>query len=210
MTDQAEVLPTKLEICQIAFDSLLEIIGPEDLDAVITGSGVPVEMAHDNAEVTAELLRTGWASLQQELQERFGAAGAAGIAVRTGEVLFKNFYRQYGAVTFLDERDFLMQPKPVRIRRGLEGLADYQQQYVTGAHVTIDHDADNWYWKMRCQPGQPACAEMESLLTKVMWGMVIEFITWTAGGKKYAVHERNWEARNTPERVIEIRKKYLD
>ncbi len=210
MTDQAEVLPTHLEVCQIAFDSLLEIIGPEDLHAVLDGISLPVEIVKEDACVSSEPVQTAWTTLQSQLYSLFGTAGAAGIAIRTGEVIFKNFYRQYGTATFLDTRDFSMLPKPARIRRGLEGLASYQEKYVTGTHVIIDHDADNWYWKMDCDAGSSDCQTVQTLLAKIMWGMVIEFITWTAGGKKYSVHEAGWQDGDLKQRVIVIRKKVLD
>ncbi|MCE5208830.1 MAG: hypothetical protein LLG42_11050 [Chloroflexi bacterium] len=210
MIDHAEDLPTTLEICQIAFESLLEILGPEDLNSILLSSPMPVELDEENVNVLADLDRKNWAQLHRVLQAQFGIPGTAGIAIHTGQVIFKNFFRGFGSATLLDDREYRMMPKPVRIRKGLETLAELQEKYVSGSRVTIEHDQENWYWKLEPLNGWSEYPQIQDLLTKVVWGMVLEFLSWTGGGKIYPVHETAWADPGIKERVIVIRKKYVD
>jgi hypothetical protein len=209
MTDHAEDLPTTLEVCQIALESLLEILGPEDLNAILLDSPLPVVMDEENISVSMDPDGKTWAQLHQTLLTQFGISGTAGIAIRTGQVMFKNFYRDFGSATFFDDCDYRMLPKPARIRRGLEGLALLQEKYVSGSHVIIDYDQENWYWKLAPPGEESEYPQIQDLLAKVIWGMVIEFLSWTGGGKIYPVHEIAWEDPAVKERVVVICKKYV-
>lgn len=208
MTGQAEKYPDRLDICQIAFDSLMEILGPQDLRAVLGDVALPVEVVNQGVDVNGVVTPESWARLHSALLAQFGTAGAAGVAIHAGGVLFKNFFRDYSAVTRFDEMTFLRLPRPQRIQRGLEELAGLQERYVSGSHVSIEDDPECWYCKLDVMPG--GAPQLQDLLTKVMWGMVLEFLTWTGGGKKYAVHESGWEDASIHQRVIVIRKKVLD
>lgn len=210
MTDHVEELPTTLEICQIAFESLLEILGPEDLNSILLSNPMPVVVDVENVYVSAGLERNNWVQLHQALLAQFGIPGTAGIAIQTGQVMFKNFFRGFGSATFLDDREYRMLAKPVRIRKGLEGLADFQEKYVTGSHATIEYDHENWYWHLEPLNGWSEYPQIQDLLTKVVWGMVIEFLSWAGGGKIYPAHETAWADTTIKERVIVIRKKYVD
>lgn len=210
MMDHAEDLPTRLDICQIAFDSLLEILGPEELSDILQESPLPVKLEEESINVSASLDRSNWVNLHRILLAQYGKAGTAGIAIRTGQVMFKNFFRSFGAATRLDDLGYRMLPKPARIRKGLEELAVLQEKYVPGSHACIENDQENWYWKLEPLQGCPEYPQIQDFLIKVVWGMVIEFVSWTGGGKVYPVHEAAWADTSPGERVIAIRRKYID
>lgn len=209
MFEHVDELPSNLEICQIAFESLLEILGTEDLDALLTTNPLPVVLNAENVDVLDDIGLENWVQLHQTLFSLFGVSGTAGIAIRTGQVIFKNFFRSFGSATIFDNQEYRMLPKPGRIRKGLEGLAEIQQKYITGLQVTIDQDHENWYWKTEQPATGTQYAQLQDLMAKVVWGMMIEFLSWTAGGKIYPVHEVDWENPGALSRVIIIRKQYL-
>jgi len=210
MMNTTEKLPTFLEINQLVLDSMLEIMGPQDLSAVILSAALPAVLQDEKVSGTGLPGWDAWVRLAQTMLDRYGGPAAAGITIRVGQVLFKNFHRRFGSATLLESREFGMLPKPERIHNGLQYLAGLQSAYIPDHVVVIEQDAQHWYWKVeRCKwcAQQPQLMDM---LTKLMWGLMQEFLAWTGGGKHYPVHEQAASTEAGSAGTIAVQKKYID
>ncbi|MCJ7625808.1 MAG: hypothetical protein MUO76_20135 [Anaerolineaceae bacterium] len=199
-----------LEINQMLLDGGKEIIGKAGLQAVINIAQVSSLQVHEEeTTVSKPLTASDWGALRAALEALFGFRGAYGAATRIGQVFFREYFRTYGLQIGMMDRNFRMQPKPKKIRSGLEILAEVSAHLWSGFHVDVIDDAENWFWQLQdcswCKedPGN------QSILICFIKGVLGEFLTWVSGGKYYPIREVDKAGDDFSTSVIQIRKKYL-
>jgi hypothetical protein len=210
MMDNTTNLPTLLQINQLVFDSMLEIMGPQELSAMIQTAFLPVVLGDEQVCISALTNWNAWVRLQKTMLDHYDGSAAAGITIRVGQVLFKNFQRCYGSATLLENRAFAMLPKPERIYKGLQLLASLHCAYIPELDIVIEQDDQYWYWKVEYCGWSARHPQLLDLLTKLTWGLAQEFLSWTGGGKQYPVHEDTAIIDNRPAGTIAVQKKYID
>jgi hypothetical protein len=210
MSDGVKSPIIEKQIIRLILTGLQEIIGSGGLQAVINLSSLPAQTKDNQIVLVSDFQIGDWQGLHQALGSLYGKRGAQGIAIRTGQVLFKDYFRTYGVGTGMMDRDFRMLAKPRRILRGLEILANIQSQFIPNLSVDILQDADHWFWRIKNNEWTQKNPEIYQLLVKGFIGVIQEFLSWTSGGKYYPVHEMGKDEEANTDRVIRIQKNFID
>ncbi len=209
MNTQSKISAHPIEVTCIVLDSLREIIGQGGVQAILKTEFLPVKLSGEEISIETGFTLQNWRKLIQTLHSLYGLRGAQGIAIRSGQVFFKDYYRSFGFSTGMMEREFRMLAKPNRILRGLQILADLQNHYLPVLTVDVLQDAEQWFWRVRECDWQQHNPDLMQILTRFEIGVIQEFLSWTSGGKFYPVSELS-SSEGKPGVVIKILKKYVD
>ena len=210
MKKKPEMQVNPVDIYRILFEALQEITGKSGLQAIINMTSLPIEKADGTRISVDHLTPDNWQNLAQTLESLYGQRGAYGIAVRTGQVFFRDFFRSFGLNTGMMDRHYRMLPKPKRIQRGLEILADSLSLYIPDLQVDVIQDSENWYWRFKNMGLFSDSPGFAKILLKFIVGIIREFLSWTSGGKFYPVNEMNLAAEVNAGPIIIIQKRYID
>ncbi len=209
MNTSTKITVDPIEVTRVALDSLREIIGQGGLQAILKTDSLPFFFTGEEIHIESEFGLCDWRKLLEALQGLYGLRGAQGIAVRSGQVFFKDYYRSFGFTTGMMERDFRMLAKPNRILRGLQILAELQNHYLPFLSVDVFQDAEQWFWRVRQCDWLVQNPGLIQILNRFAIGVIQEFLSWTSGGKFYPVSElASTDSKSGV--VIRILKKYID
>jgi hypothetical protein len=210
MSNETQNQVNLIDVIHILFDGLQEIIGQRGLQAILNMTALPIEI-HDDNEMTIDSLSVDqWVNLTQTLEALYGVRGAQGIAVRTGQVFFRDFFRSFGMSTGMMSRSFRMLPKPKRIQRGIETIAQTLCSYIPDIHADVIQDSENWFLRFSKLDFLSDAPGTASIMLKFIVGILQEFLSWTSGGKFYPVSEMNLSAEVKSGPIIVIQKHYID
>ena len=198
------------QIIQMILTGILEIIGTSGLQAVINLAALPVRIVDHHTVLTGVFSIAEWKKLHDGMDSLYGRRGAQGIAIRSGQVFFKDYFRAYGVGTGMVDSEFRMLAKPKRILRGLEVLSETAVHYIPGFSVNVMQDADHWFWCISENAWVRENAELCRALMRWEMGVIQEFLSWTSGGKYYPVQEMGGKGEPAGEWVIRIHKKYIE
>lgn len=149
-----------------------------------------------------------YADLPAALEQRFGAVGGHGLALRIGRSAFKYLLQRSGDTLGLTSADFRLQRASLRMQAGLHLLA---RQMATDCddRITISDVDSHWVWRSeRC----PVCwgRKASAVSCYLTVGMIQEFFTWAGGGRFYRVIENECRASGASACTFWIEKKPLD
>ena len=210
MSNETQNQVNLIDVIHILFEALQEIIGQRGLQAVLNMTALPVKI-HDDKDITIEHLSVDqWVNLTQTLESLYGVRGAQGIAVRTGQVFFRDFFRSFGMSTGMMSRSFRMLTKPKRIQRGIEVIAQSLGSYMPNIQADVIQDSENWFLRFSKLDFLSHAPGTASIMLKFVVGILQEFLSWTSGGKFYPVSEMTLAAEVKSGPIIVIQKHYID
>ena len=198
------------ELIQILLTSLYEIIGSAEMETMIETISLPINFDEEAPVLNHLFSLSDWENMAGQLKLLYGEESTCGIAIRTGQEFFTGYFRRFGSDTSMNEPDFRMLPKPRRIQKGLEILANLYQHAIPQLEVQIIQDEDHWYWKTADSKNWFVKRGIEPLFQNFTLGVIQEFLSWTSGGKAYPVHlVTGIQETGTDMRTIQIKKHYL-
>ncbi len=185
-----------------------EIIGRPGLNAVLNLSEQHVQGTSHESEPVLRIGSSNVAVIAEGLEKMYGPRGGRGVALRAGRAGFKYLLRQFGSTMGIIDLNYRMLPVPVRLKTGLEALAELMAK-IGDERVKIDEFDSFWTWTAeRCpycwrrKVGEPAC--------HFPVGMLQEFFSWASSGRVYKIHEVECMAAGGSVCSIQINKKALD
>lgn len=198
------------EINQMLLEGGQEILGKAGMHAVFNLAEIhSLQIQEGETPVGENLTISDWSALRESLESLYGPRGAQGAATRIGQVFFRDLFRTYGLQIGMMDKSFRMQPKPRKIRSGLEIMAEVSANLCNGLYVDVIDDAENWFWQVRdcnwCKedPGN------QRILICFTIGVLQEFLSWASGGKYYPIQEVDRLGEDFSTCVIQIQKKFL-
>lgn len=197
------------EPTRILLGSLQMIIGQRELDRILRAEVPALALEETGAPIQREFTLVEWKSLLGVLQASFGEQGALGIAARSGQEYFNDFYRHHSAETQLISRDFRMLPKPRRMFRGMEILASFHNQVFPNLQIAASKDEVNWYWQIADLGSWLNDPFHFAFLQSFIMGFLQEFLSWASGGKFYPITEFKPVDQKIGAMVIQIHKRYV-
>jgi predicted hydrocarbon binding protein len=148
------------------------------------------------------------AGLPFALEQRYGAVGGRGLALRIGRSAFKYLLQRRGEAMGLTSVDFRLQRAPQRMMAGLHLLA---HEMITASHdqIAISETDGHWVWRSeRC----PVCwgRHTGAASCYLTVGLIQEFLAWAGGGRYYRVMETECRAAGSATCSFWVEKKPLD
>jgi predicted hydrocarbon binding protein len=200
--------PGTSKIGEILLLGVEEIIGQPGVNAVLN-LGEPLLPGELREEESS--LRIGYTNvtaIAEGMEKMYGPRGGRGVALRAGRAGFKYLLRQFGSTMGIIDLDYRMLPVPVRLKTGLQALANLMGQ-MGDEIVTIGEIDDYWTWTAeRC----PYCWQRKSEEPACHFpvGLLQEFFSWASSGRVYGIHEVECMAAGGSTCMIQINKKALD
>ena len=108
-------------LLRIAQEGVKDIIGEKGVHALQI-SGEQLHSPHPEDIQSVSLHAS--APWLDALKEKYGETGMRGLAMRAGRASFSYFLREYGPETGLSEIDFRLLPARVRLRAGMDKMAE--------------------------------------------------------------------------------------
>jgi len=186
----------KNDIHKVLIEGVKEIIGLDDTRELFLhdqpkGEGFP-----------------SLAVLQGALNDRYGARGGQGVALRVGQAAFQHALRRWGTSTGLASNAFRMLPFRRRVGAGLVLIASMFGE-AGDAEVSVSENGEHWFWQVEhcpvCNPGTsagPACF--------LLVGLLQAFMAWTGNGRFYRVSEIECAGSGAAACRFQIDKRALD
>jgi hypothetical protein len=197
---------TTEEISQMLIGGVEEIIGQDDLQALLKQEGILFETGPcENIRLKSGLTFDDIKKLEERFEEMFGENGCRGAALRTGRSFFQNFFQKHGMDCGLNSLEYRMQPLKKRILHGLEALSSQLSDSIN-MNIRIGDDEQNWYWILEHGDW---CRDINGggiPVSDFSIGLLQAYLSWASGGKAYPI-QKNIDLG--PACVIEIGKKAL-
>ena len=167
-------------LVRIAQEGVKDIIGEKGVHALQI-SGEQLHSPH-RGDIQSVSLHAS-APWLDALKEKYGETGMRGLAMRAGRASFSYFLREYGPETGLSGMAFRLLPARVRLRAGMDKMAQALNQNCTG-QVQINEHEGSWV----CQFEGKDLADAPAALNTAhyfMAGLLQEYLYWASGGKVY-------------------------
>lgn len=147
------------------------------------------------------------AKLRQSLNQVFGVPAASGLMLRIGRAACQAALREFGASNGLTALDFRLLPSRVRLRSGLQKLAEMFQS-SPDLTITSGENEQGWWWSVaHC----PECAASSREMDCMFWvGLLQEYFAWCSAGKIYRVIETECAAAGSDHCVFQIYRQPLE
>jgi predicted hydrocarbon binding protein len=182
---------------RIILQAMEEVMGRESLHSLLHGS----EHAEWIRNAPAEGQEPGEGSLPFEsvsslhaaLEQAYGTRSGRGIALRIGRASFNYGLREFGSQLDINSPDFRLLPLPLKIRAGVQSVADLFNQNSDQV-VQVHENDDHITWNIeRC----PLCwgRKSEDPVCHLAVGLLQESLYWLSGGKIFDVEETHCIAR---------------
>ncbi len=123
----------------------------------------------------------------EAMQKDYGQRGSKGIAQRMGQAAFQYFLNFYGRDLNLTNLEYHLMPSVKRLKTGLESVS-HKLGEECGANIRLDADNNAYYWRISPKSGsETGC--IENGFAYFLAGMAQALMSWSGGGKIYAVRE---------------------
>lgn len=146
----------------------------------------------------------GIASLNNALEEMYGARGGRGMALRIGQSSFARGVKGFGAMRAIDDPAFRALAMTKRIDYGLRGLAAVltnfsdQTSTVQVENNTLSFISDVTPFSWGRIADKPVC--------HMMVGMILECLRWSSNGYEFYVREVSCRACGDDQCVFRVNK----
>ena len=168
--------------------SLEDVMGKSGLNAVLNLT----KLRHLINNYPPDNLDLGWsfeemATLNQALDDMHGPRGGKGLAVRAGRAGLYYVLKDLGAVLGIADLAFRLLPLPMKIKAGLNALADTYNK-TSDQIVRVEENEDHFLYHVdRC----PVCWERsaEEPICHATLGLLQEGMHWVTSGKNIRVEE---------------------
>lgn len=180
-------------------DSLLEIIGND---------GVRLIWQSASWTSTDSLSATNLGRMEVALCNVFGQAAGEGLSLRVGRAALTQVICQMGPEMGLLDLDFRLQRARLRIRKGLECLAEVLWTPI-GVQCELEEQVECWCWTL--YPSQSYVSFNGRIPpTSFIKGLVQEYFAWSSGGKIYPVESHVLEKEDISAYAFRINKQPLE
>ncbi len=168
--------------------SLEDVMGKNGLHAVLNLA----KLRHLINNYPPDDLNLGWsfeemAALNQALDDMHGPRGGKGLAVRAGRAGLYYVLKDLGAVLGLTDLAFRLLPLPVKMKAGLNAIADTFNK-TSDQIVRVEEFEGHFYYHVdRC----PVCWQRtaEEPVCHATLGLLQEGLHWVTSGKNIRVEE---------------------
>ena len=148
------------------------------------------------------------ARLLQALEQMYGVRSGRGLARKAGHTSFRLGVRDFGPVLGLADLAFRILPLGMRLRVGLEVLAETFNKYTDHA-VRVEEDERHFRWTVdRC--GMSWGRRSDAPCCHLSVGVLEEALYWVSGGRSFYVEEVACVAAGDPACVILTGKEPLE
>ncbi len=196
------------QIGEILLLGIEEIIGRPGVNAILNLAEQPGQGMIQEEKPSLRIGSINVATITETLEKMYGPRGGRGVALRAGRAGFKYLLRQFGTTLGIIDLNYRMMPVPVRIKSGLQSLADLMGK-LGDEQVTVGELEHAWTWTAeRC----PHCWQRTATesICQFPVGMLQEFFAWASSGRIYAIREVECLAAGGAACMIQINKKALD
>jgi hypothetical protein len=138
----------------------------------------------------------------------FGPQAGFGMAQCAGRACFKYGLRDFGAELGLHDLQFRLQPPAVKIREGMELLAQLAGQFH-GVIVRVEQDQSYYQWIVHSTEARPD-RQLNPPVYHLMVGILRELLYWASGGKSYAIDQKDGDGIGNPVCTIVIARQPLE
>ena len=193
------VFPSKMG--RIVLLSLQDVMGEQALNTVLTMARLQDYVGNyppNNFEGTFSFDELG--RLLQALEQMYGVRSGRGLARKAGRAAFRLGVRDFGPLLGLADLAFRLLPLGMRLRIGLEVLAETFNKFTDHA-VRVEDDDRYLRWTVsRC--GVSWGRRSETPCCHLSVGILEEALYWVSGGQSFYVEEVACVAAGDPACVI--------
>jgi len=194
--------PYKLQTAPLPLilrEGLLEIVGIEGVE----------QIWHHAGWSSAEgLSAANLGYMELALVDIYGKPAGSGLSLRVGRAVFSQLIRQMGSELGLLKLDFRLQHARLRIRTGLERLADVLLTPI-GITYALDEQPDCWNWML--QTSQTLSSfNGHPFPVNFMVGLLQEYFAWSSGGKIYQVECQKRQTGDSQAFSFNVKKQPLE
>lgn len=189
--------------------ALFEVVGEHGFANLMARASLPYDRANlppDDMERAFDFALM--ASLNQALDEVYGARGGRGMALRAGRAWLVKGLNRFGALSGIDDPAFRTLPADERVRIALKALASIFTHFTdqiteledTPARFEFIVEISPLAWGMAAE--KPVC--------QALVGLLQETARWAANGREYVVREVECHASGGQRCVFAISKQAED
>lgn len=193
---------------RIILQALDEVLGRNGINAVLNVAALPALLQaypQNNLDLAFpfEYIR----QIHVALENVYGPRAGRGLALRVGRASFKYGLREFGPALGITDLAFRLLPLSVKMRTGLESLADWFTRF-SDQKISIEEHEHHFLWKAQTCPvcnGRESNAPICHLFT----GILQEALYWLSSGKFFEVEQTACMAQGDAEDVFVISKQSL-
>jgi predicted hydrocarbon binding protein len=194
---------------RIALLSLSDVMGEKALNTVLSMARLQEYVGNfppNNFEDRFSFDELG--RLLQALEQMYGVRSGRGLARKAGRASFRLGVRDFGPVLGLADMAFRVLPMGMRVRVGLEVLAETFNKFTDHA-VRVEEDDLHFRWIVdHCGMCWGRRSEMPCCHLSV--GILEEGLYWVSGGRTFYVEEVSCVAAGDPACIILTGKQPLE
>jgi predicted hydrocarbon binding protein len=173
---------------RIVLLSMQEVMGENALNTVLAMARLKAYIGSypaNNFEGTFTFDQLG--RLLQSLEQMYGVRGGRNLARKAGRAAFRLGVRDFGPVLGLADLSFRILPLSMRVKIGLEVLAETFNKFTDHA-VRIEDDVRHLRWVVdRC--GVSWGRRSDTPCCHLSVGVIEEALYWVSGGRSFYVEE---------------------
>ncbi|MFN8379766.1 MAG: 4-vinyl reductase [Anaerolineae bacterium] len=189
--------------------ALLEVVGDHGFSNLMARAGMP----YDRANLPADDMERAFdfallATINQALDEAYGARGGRGMALRAGRAWLVKGLNRFGALSGIDDPAFRTLPADERVRIALKALASIFSHF-TDQVTELEDTPTSFHFVVEISPlawgitaDKPVCHALVGLLQ--------ETARWAANGREYVVREIECKATGGERCVFAVSKQAED
>ena len=200
---QGNAFPNKMS--RILLRAVQDVIGEHGSQAVLTTARLPeLIKALPPADFEPGLTYAEVGRLFEAIENIYGVSGGRRLARQAGQASFKYWIEGFGTVVGLADVAFRILPLKLRMRIGIEVVAEISNRY-SGQRVVIGEGRDSYFVVLeRCGfcEGQRADAPICAFPV----GLLEETLFWVSRGNRFSVEETSCIACGDPACTIRIGK----
>ncbi len=186
MEAEVPAFPNKLVLMLLL--SLEEVLGGAGLDAVLKLARLSyLSESYPPANFNPGLSFLNTSRLLDAVDELYGPRGGQQLGLQAGRLCFSHGVKDFGALLGVADLLFRVLPLKLRLRLGLEVLAEIANRYAN-ERVRLAADAQAFYWIAdTCglcwdrRTTYPACS--------LRIGLIQETVYWVSRGRRFAIEE---------------------
>lgn len=191
------------------FLALLEVVGDNGFAGLMSRAGLP----YDRATLPPDDMERDFdfavlATLNQALDDVYGARGGRGMALRAGRAWLVKGLNRFGALSGIDDPAFRTLPADERVRIALKALASIFTHFTDQA-TELEDTPSSFHFIVEISPlawGVTA----EKPVCHALVGLLQETARWAANGREYVVREIECRAAGGERCVFAISKQAGD
>ena len=187
------------------FDALRQTAGPSSVGRALDAAGLPRDLPTAAKTATDGLDFAQVAAFSEALETLYGVRGGRGIALRTGNALFEQGLRDYGAMVGVVAPQFQRLSVEQQAHLGLVGMAHIFSHISDQASSIDDHETS---WAFIVDPSPFAWNRFsDEPVCHVLTGMLQASLRQATGGYQFVVYETACRATGADQCVFRVNKK---